>query len=133
MTNDGVLLILKIMKESIKSKPFFETSSEKMRDVAPGVKRQFFGFDKQMMMVKVYFEKGAKGPIHAHVHTQTTYVASGKFEMYIGDETRILQAGDGFYTEPHIDHGCTCLESGILIDVFSPIREDFYDSFKDEL
>ncbi len=81
-------------------------------------------------MVKVMFEKGAVGQPHAHVHAQTTYVVSGKFEMTIGNETKILQAGDGFYTEPDIMHGCICLEAGILIDVFSPIREDFYKTIE---
>jgi len=108
------------------SKPFFIATEEKIYDVAKGLTRQFVGYDKDMMMVKVMFEKDAVGASHAHPHVQTTYVASGKFEMTIGDEKKILQAGDGFYIEPNLMHGCVCLEAGILIDVFSPIREDFY-------
>lgn len=112
--------------EKAQSRPFFIAADEKVYNADKGITRQFVGYDNSIMMVKVMFEKGAIGYQHAHVHAQTTYVVSGKFEMTIGDETKILEAGDGFYTEPNIMHGCTCLEAGILIDVFSPIREDFY-------
>lgn len=90
-----------------------------------GVKRQILGFDEKMMLVKVVFEKDAIGPMHNHPHSQATYVESGLFEMTIGDETKIIGAGDGYYVPPHVMHGITCLEAGVLIDVFSPVREDF--------
>jgi Uncharacterized conserved protein, contains double-stranded beta-helix domain len=114
--------------EKIQSNPFFIATEEKVYTAGEGITRQFVGYDNSIMMVKVMFEKGAIGIQHQHPHAQTTYVVSGKFEMTIGDETKILQAGDGFYTEPDILHGCVCLEAGILIDVFSPIREDFYET-----
>ena len=91
----------------------------------PGSKRQIMGYDGQLMMVKVVFEEGAVGTMHEHYHSQATYVASGKFELTIGEEKRILEAGDGYYVAPDVLHGCVCLEAGILIDTFSPMRADF--------
>lgn len=114
--------------KQVHSKPFFVADEEKIYPAGEGVTRQFVGYDNTIMMVKVMFQKGAIGYKHEHMHAQTTYVVSGKFEMTIGDETKILKAGDGFYTEPNILHGCVCLEEGMLIDVFSPIREDFYET-----
>ena len=90
-----------------------------------GVSRKFLGWDNQIMMVKVKFEKGAEGAAHQHFHTQTTYCAEGLFEFTIGDEKQTVKAGDGVYIPPNIMHGAICLEEGILIDVFSPVREDF--------
>lgn len=90
-----------------------------------GIKRQIMGYDGQLMMVKVVFEEGAVGTMHEHYHSQATYVASGKFELTIGEEKRILEAGDGYYVAPDVLHGCVCLEAGILIDTFSPMRADF--------
>ena len=58
-------------------------------------------------------------------HSQATYVVSGKFELTIGDKKEILSAGDGYYVAPDELHGCVCLEAGILIDTFSPVRADF--------
>ncbi len=35
--------------------------------------------------------------------------------------------GDGIYIEPDILHGCVCLEPGVLIDCFAPMRADFFE------
>lgn len=93
--------------------------------VGDGVRRQIMGYDKDLMLVKVDFKKGGVGSMHAHPHCQATYVVSGKFELTIGDEKRVIEAGDGYYVAPDVLHGCVCLEDGILIDTFSPMREDF--------
>jgi quercetin dioxygenase-like cupin family protein len=96
-------------------------------DLGGGVSRKFLGWDNQIMMVKVKFEKGAEGSPHQHYHTQATYCVSGKFDFFIGEEKSVVNAGDGVYIPPNILHGATCVEEGILIDVFSPVREDFLD------
>jgi len=89
------------------------------------IQRQVYGYDDKIMLVKAKFEKGGVGQLHKHPHSQVTYVESGVFEMHIGDETRIIKTGDGYYVPPEAVHGCVCLEAGLLIDVFSPLREDF--------
>ena len=91
----------------------------------PGITRQIMAYDGQLMMVKVHFEKGAVGTMHEHYHSQATYVASGKFELTIGTEKRVLVEGNGYYVAPDLIHGCVCLEEGVLIDTFSPVRADF--------
>jgi len=63
--------------------------------------------------------------MHEHPHTQVTYVASGAFEMTIGDEKKVIRKGDGYFVPPNVLHGCVCLEAGMLIDCFTPMREDF--------
>jgi quercetin dioxygenase-like cupin family protein len=54
-----------------------------------------------------------------------TYVEAGRFEVEIGGARRTLEAGDGFFVPPEVEHGVTALERGSLIDVFAPAREDF--------
>jgi len=90
-----------------------------------GVSRKFLGYDNQIMMVSVKFDKGALGSPHQHFHTQATYVVSGKFEFEIDGVKQIVEAGDGVYIEPNLLHSAICLEEGQLIDTFSPVREDF--------
>ncbi len=34
-------------------------------------------------------------------------------------------ADDTLLKEDGVIHGCTCLESGKLLDIFTPMREDF--------
>ena len=94
-------------------------------DLGGGVKRQILGYDGQLMMVKVKFEKGAVGQVHHHYQSQCTYVASGKFEFTINGVTKIVSEGDCLFKTPDTVHGCVCLEPGILIDTFSPMRQDF--------
>ncbi len=94
-------------------------------DVGPGLKRQILGYDDRIMLVKVAFRAGAVGELHRHPHSQVTYVESGEFELTIGEEKRLLKGGDSFYVPPNVLHGCVCKKDGVLIDVFSPHREDF--------
>jgi quercetin dioxygenase-like cupin family protein len=77
------------------------------------------------MIVRVEFESGAVGALHHHPHRQATYVAAGKFEVTIGGEKADLGVGDCFYTVADIEHGVLAREGGVLIDVFTPVREDF--------
>lgn len=108
-----------------RSASFLYEQEKEWEPAGEGVTRQIMGYDGQVMLVKVKFEKGAVGTPHAHYHTQTTYVASGKFRFTIGGETKEVSAGDALYMEPDIMHGCVCLEPGVLIDCFAPMRADF--------
>ncbi|KAA6351677.1 hypothetical protein EZS27_000948 [termite gut metagenome] len=108
-----------------RSKNYVLANETEWEVAGKGVRRQILGYDGQLMLVKVEFQQGAVGSGHAHYHSQSTYVASGVFEFHIDGENRIVKTGDGIYIAPDIYHGCTCVEAGILIDSFSPVREDF--------
>lgn len=107
------------------SATFIKDENLEWETVAPGMSRKILGYDDKIMMVRVDFEKGGIGQVHNHHHSQTTYVTRGAFEVQIDGEKQILREGDSFYIPPFVDHGAVCLEAGELIDVFSPIREDF--------
>ena len=92
---------------------------------AEGVKRRILAYTDGLMCVENLFEKGAIGSIHSHPHTQITYVVSGKFRFTVGEETYEVKAGDTLLKRDGIEHGCVALESGILLDIFNPMREDF--------
>lgn len=104
---------------------FIFASDVPWQDAGGGSQRQILGYNDDIMMVKVKFRKGDVGAMHSHPHSQVTYVASGKFEFTIGQTVRVVEAGDALYKQPGLEHGCTCLEDGILIDCFSPVREGF--------
>ena len=95
------------------------------QDAGPGVTRRVLAYNSQLMCVENHFEQGAVGPAHSHPHTQITYVASGRFRFTIGDVTKEVKAGDTLLKQNDIVHGCVCLEAGILVDFFTPMREDF--------
>lgn len=110
----------------MKSNEFIFSDQIPWEKVGEGMQRQLLGYDSSILMARVKFEKGGIGALHDHFHSQVTYVVSGKFELQVGEEKKVLKQGDAFYIPPHVRHGAVCLESGELIDVFSPIREDFF-------
>jgi quercetin dioxygenase-like cupin family protein len=63
--------------------------------------------------------------VHTHTHSQVTYVESGRFQFQIGDEVVEVGAGDCVYIPPNAQHGAKCVQPGVLIDCFSPLRADF--------
>lgn len=103
------------------------TKDMKWEELGGGVSRKMLGYDNQIMMVLVKFDKGALGAPHQHFHTQATYCVSGKFEFEIDGVKQVVNGGDGVYIEPNLLHSAVCLEEGMLIDTFSPVREDFLD------
>ena len=90
-----------------------------------GVTRRVLAYTDGLLCVENTFEKGAVGALHHHPHTQITYVVSGRFRFTIGDETREVGPGDTLLKQDGVMHGCVCLEGGVMLDFFTPMREDF--------
>jgi len=109
----------------LNSKTFLLEDEIEWESVGDGIRRQILGYDDKLMLVKVEFQAGAIGAGHAHAHSQSTYVVSGRFEFFVEGEKKTVNAGDGIYVAPNAFHGTTCLESGVLMDAFSPVRADF--------
>ncbi|MDR6722636.1 quercetin dioxygenase-like cupin family protein [Paenibacillus amylolyticus] len=90
--------------------------------------RKILGMGGTLMMVEVSFAKGGIGEVHSHdQHEQVSYIVKGSFEVQVGEETRILRAGDSFYAGYNVPHGVKALEDSIILDVFTPFREDFIE------
>ncbi len=105
--------------------PFLDSSAVEWTRLAAGVERQILSYGPDLMLVRVRFEPGAVGAIHHHPHRQATYVASGSFEVTVGESTRTLSEGDSFFAPADVPHGVKALERGMLIDCFTPARTDF--------
>ncbi|MEM7689544.1 MAG: cupin domain-containing protein [Pseudomonadota bacterium] len=110
------------------SPPFVLASKTPQKDLGDGISRQVLGYGPDLMIVRVWFERGSAGQVHSHPQSQSTYVESGVFEILIDGVKRELSAGDSFYVAPHLGHGAVCLAAGVLIDTFSPVREDFLEA-----
>lgn len=92
---------------------------------ADGVVRRVLAYSDDLMCVENTFETGAIGSLHRHPHTQITYVVEGVFEFTIDGVTKVVKKGDTMLKQDAVVHGCKCLEKGILLDIFTPMREDF--------
>jgi quercetin dioxygenase-like cupin family protein len=109
----------------MQSDPFVHAAELAWESPEPGVERQVLAYDASLMMVRVRFAAGAAGALHSHPHRQASYVAEGVFEVRIGAEHRVLRSGDSFIVAPDEMHGVVARGAGVLIDVFTPAREEF--------
>ena len=94
-------------------------------EIAPGVTRQIMGYMSDLMVIRVKFSGGTSFPVHSHPHQQITHIIEGKFKGTIDGESQILGPGDSYVVPGNTPHAVECIEQGILIDVFSPKRDDF--------
>ncbi|RDI59563.1 cupin domain-containing protein [Microvirga subterranea] len=90
-----------------------------------GIRRKVLTYDTGVMMVRVAFEAGAVGAAHSHPHIQCSLVEEGVFDVTIAGRTERLRQGDSFLVPPDAVHGAVAVEAGILLDVFTPMRDDF--------
>jgi len=101
-------------------------SEVEIEDLGKGVTRKVLAYDKNLMAVEVYFEQGAVGEKHKHPHEQIGYIVKGSIEYYEeGKEKTVLVKGDSYYVPPEKIHGVVALEETLVLDVFTPLREDF--------
>lgn len=94
-------------------------------DLGGGVRRKVMAYGAQLMAVYLEFKKGAVGALHSHPHVQTAFVRSGSVSVRIGAETRVLGAGDFYFVPSGVEHGSLALEDSVVLDLFTPMREDF--------
>ena len=94
-------------------------------ELGNGVKRKIMSHSENVMLVEVYFDKGAIGKPHKHMHEQINYVKKGSFEVTIDGEKKIVKENDSMFIEPNVLHGCVALEEGVLLNIFTPQRDDF--------
>ncbi|MFT6927398.1 MAG: quercetin dioxygenase-like cupin family protein [Psychromonas sp.] len=106
---------------------FFNFDEKEWEVLGDGIKRKIVGHTDDLMLVYLNFDKGAIGHPHAHdIHDQIGFVAEGSFEAEVNGIKKILNKGDAYIVKKMITHGAIALEdNSILIDVFSPAREDF--------
>lgn len=95
------------------------------------VKELFPGFHFQLIHTAtntysfVTVDAGSTLPIHNHIHEQSSFVLEGKFEMTVGGETSIMEPGSFTLIPSNVPHGGTAITDCKLLDIFSPVREDY--------
>jgi quercetin dioxygenase-like cupin family protein len=106
--------------------PFFPKDSFPNKELdSNGLSRRLIAFGGGLMLAEMSFESGSVSAVHAHQEEQLSYCLSGRFEAEVGGMRRILEPGDSFYAGPGQGHGALCLETGKLLHVFTPQREDY--------
>jgi len=92
---------------------------------APGIERRMV-VGQALMICRMRFDPRVVAPVHAHPHEQMTIVERGRVRFTIGGEEHVVGPGAVLHFPPNVEHGATMLdEEVVLVDVFTPIREDF--------
>ncbi len=107
---------------------FFSRKEMKPQEVGQN-RRRVLAHTEHLMMVIFDFEDGPAekpDPPHSHPHEQISYVVSGKLIYFIGEQQRILEAGDLVTIPANVPHTIQTLTPSVrLADAFTPVREDF--------
>lgn len=80
---------------------------------------------EKLMSVELTMAKGAVVPLHHHPHEQITHVISGKIEFEAAGDKRVMGPGEVVHVPSNLPHTATAQEATVMIEVFSPPREDF--------
>lgn len=101
---------------------------DEWENAEPGVKRKIFSPGSALMMMEVHFEEGAEGYEHSHPHEQMSYCIAGKLEFRLDGQVHLLEAGETISIPGGVRHGVKALTKSILLDAFTPLREDLLKS-----
>lgn len=91
-----------------------------------GGERRVLSHGGGLMLVQFSFEAGVTTALHQHPHEQIGYVVSGEIDLMMeGQAPTRLAAGDSYYVAPNVQHYVVTRAPTVLVDCFSPRREDF--------
>lgn len=94
-------------------------------EIAPGIRRKTVATGKTMYQMRAELSKGSRLPEHAHPQEQIAHVISGRMKMTVAGTEHDLRAGDVIYLGSNVPHGAETIEDTVVIDTFSPPREDY--------
>lgn len=87
------------------------------------VRRMIVG--EKEMLVRWEFKQGALAARHSHPHEQVVVMVRGKLRLAVGDDETIMGPDDIVVIPSQVPHEAEALEDTVVIDIFSPPREDF--------
>jgi quercetin dioxygenase-like cupin family protein len=104
---------------------FKKHSREDYIKALPGVNRKTLVYGAKTLMTEFFLEEGNSIPVHSHPYEQTGYLVTGKLRFTIGSEIIDAKPGDSWCIPSDEMHGAEVLENSTVIEIFSPVREDY--------
>ncbi|MDG6221188.1 MAG: cupin domain-containing protein [Candidatus Thermoplasmatota archaeon] len=92
---------------------------------AAGIEFRVLARGEKAMVTRFDFSAGEEVPVHSHPHEQAGYVASGRARMSIDGEETVITEGDSYYIPGGVEHGLVALENCVVLDFFTPPREEY--------
>jgi quercetin dioxygenase-like cupin family protein len=101
-----------------------QSRNDRWITMVPGIRRQTIASGAEMMQMRVRLDAGSHLPEHQHPHEQITHVISGRLHLLIAGELHELAPGDSICIAGGVPHAADVPEDALVIDTFSPPRED---------
>ncbi len=93
---------------------------------ADGAQRRVLCHGGALMLVQFTFDAGITSWAHSHPHEQSGYVVSGEIDFLMDGYAPVrLRAGGSYYVPSNVRHHVVTYAPSVLLDAFTPIREDF--------
>ena len=109
--------------------PFVQLDDYSPIELAPGVRART-PYGRHVMLSYLELDQGSEVPEHAHPHEQAGIVLEGQVQLTIAQESRVCGPGAVFIIPPNTPHSARPVGgSAVVLDVFSPVREDYAASF----
>ena len=99
-------------------------NEEPVEQLNPAIGRQMI-HTETMTLARITLRKGALVPRHEHPNEQIATVLEGRLRFVVGDEERVVVAGESVPLPANVPHEVEALEDSVVLDVFSPVREDW--------
>ena len=104
---------------------FKKRTAGETTEVIQGIHLKTLVYGDKTLMTEVFLEKGAVIPPHGHPSEQTGYLVSGRMEFIIDGMKQIAEPGDSWSIASNVEHSATAIEETLVVEVFSPVREDY--------
>jgi quercetin dioxygenase-like cupin family protein len=107
-------------------KLFANAPAEKSITTPDGAERRVLSYGGGLMLVQFTFKAGVASFEHSHPHEQVGYVVSGEIDVYLhGCAPQRFTAGGSYYVPSNVKHYIKTHAPSVLVDAFTPVREDF--------
>jgi len=104
---------------------FATLASLPAKEIFNGTIRGHYAHGERTTIGEVFLQPNTVVPMHTHPHEQLTYILEGRFQFTVGDQNTVLEPGMVAFIPGNVPHGGTTLTACRVIDVFSPVREDY--------
>lgn len=109
---------------------FRQTGSTGYTEIIKGIHLKTMVCGEKTLLTEIRLEKGAIIPVHQHPYEQTGYLVSGRMDFLVNGIHQTAEPGDSWSIGENIPHGATILEESVVVEVFSPVREDYLPYYK---
>jgi quercetin dioxygenase-like cupin family protein len=109
-----------------------EQANDRWITMVPGIRRHTVAAGGQMMQMLVVLDAGSHLPEHQHPHEQITHVLRGRLRLTLAGVPHELVAGATICILGGALHAVDALEDTLVIDTFSPPREDLLEQDRTE-